>query len=69
MELRMKFARTSIVLAAIIALGSGMRPQSATAATAETTPQPKQSEIDSADRLFEAGKFGELANFTRKSSL
>jgi hypothetical protein len=59
MELRMKFATTSIVLAAIIALGSGMRLQSATAATAETTPQPKQSEIDSADRLFQAGKFAD----------
>ena len=36
-----------------------MRPQSATAATAEPTAQPKQSEIDSADRLFQAGKFAE----------
>ena len=35
------------------------RPQSATAATAEPTAQPKQSEIDSADRLFQAGKFAE----------
>jgi len=30
--------------------------QFATAATAEPTAQPKQSEIDSANRLFEAGK-------------
>jgi hypothetical protein len=36
-----------------------MRPQSATAATAEATLQPKQPEIDSADRLFQAGKFAE----------
>ena len=35
-----------------------MRPQSATAATAEPTA-PKQSEIDSANRLFQAGKFSE----------
>ena len=36
-----------------------MRPQPATAATAEPTAQPKQSESDSADRLFQAGKFAE----------
>jgi hypothetical protein len=53
----MKFACT--VLAAIIAPCSAMRPQSTTAATAEATPQPKQSKIDSADRLFQAGKFAE----------
>ncbi len=63
----MKFARTCIALAAIIALGSPMRLQSATApkafasrqATAEAAPQSKQSEIDSADRLFKAGKFAD----------
>jgi hypothetical protein len=55
----MKFARTCIAIAAIIGPGSAMRPQSATAATAEATPQPKQSEIDSANRLFQAGKFAE----------
>jgi hypothetical protein len=59
MELRMKFARTSIVLAAIVALGSGMRPQSATAATAEATPQPNKSAIVSAGRLFQAGKLAD----------
>jgi len=58
-ESQMKFARTCIVLAAIIAPGSAMRPQSATAATAEATRQPGQSEIDSADQLFQAGKFAE----------
>ena len=57
----MKFIRICIALAgaAIIVVASAMRPQSATAATAESTAQPKQSEIDSANRLFEAGKFAE----------
>ena len=57
----MKFTRTSIALAGatIIVVASAMRPQSATAATAEPTAQPKQSEIDSAGRLFQAGKFAE----------
>jgi Aspartyl protease/Tetratricopeptide repeat len=55
----MKFAKICIAVAAIIAFGSAMRPQSTTAATSEGTPQPKQSEIDSADRLFKAGKFAE----------
>jgi len=36
-----------------------MRPQSATAATAEPTARPRQSEVDSAGRLFQAGKFAE----------
>src|SRR6266404_6181027 len=46
----MIFARTCIVLAAIVAAGtlSGQAP-----------PQSRQSEIDSADRLFQAGKFTE----------
>ena len=49
-ESQMKFARTCIVLAAIVAAGtlSGQAP-----------PQSRQSEIDSADRLFQAGKFTE----------
>lgn len=57
----MKFTIISIALcgAAIIAMASAMRPTSATAATAQSTPQPKQSAIDSADRLFQAGKFSE----------
>src|SRR6266540_2220558 len=57
----MKFTIISIALcgAAIIVVGSAMRPQSATAATAEPTAQPKQSEIDSAGRLFQAGRFAE----------
>jgi Aspartyl protease/Tetratricopeptide repeat len=46
----MKFARTCIVLAAIIAAGSF---------SGQATPSPRQSEIDSADRLFQAGKFVE----------
>ena len=57
----MKFTTSSIALAgaAIIVVASVMRPQSATAATAEPTAQPKQSEFDSAGRLFQAGKFAE----------
>jgi predicted aspartyl protease len=47
---QMKFARTCIVLAAIIAPGTF---------SGQAIPQPKQSEIDSADRLFQAGKFAE----------
>jgi hypothetical protein len=46
----MKFARTCIALAAIIAPGSF---------SGQATSQPKQSEIDSADRLFQVGKFAE----------
>jgi predicted aspartyl protease len=57
----MKFTVISIALcgAAIIVVASAMRPQSTTAATTEPTAQPKQSEIDSADRLFQAGKFSD----------
>ena len=59
----MKFTTISIALAgaAIIVVASAMGPQSATAATAEPRAQPKQSEIDSANRLFQAGKFAEAA--------
>ncbi len=46
----MKFARTCIAIAAIIAL---------TSFSGKATPQPKQSESNSADRLFKAGKFAE----------
>ncbi len=45
--------------AAIIVVAGVMSSQSATTAAAEPTAQPKQSEIDSANRLFEAGKFAE----------
>ena len=55
----MKFTIISIAGAAIIVLVSAIRPQSTTAATAEPTAQPKQSEIDSAGQLFQAGKFSE----------
>src|SRR6266545_2494520 len=57
----MKFTIISIALcgAAIIVVGSAMRPQSATAATAEPTARPRQSEVDSAGRLFKAGKFAD----------
>ena len=57
----MKFTRTCIVLAgaAIIVAANAMSPQSATTATAQATAQPKQSGIDSADRLFQVGKFAE----------
>jgi predicted aspartyl protease len=47
---QMKFTRTCIALAAIIAAGS---------LSGQATSQPKQSEIDSADRLFQVGKFAE----------
>jgi len=57
----MKFIRICIALAgaAIIVVASAMRPQSATAATTEPTAEPRQSEVDSAGRLFQAGKFAE----------
>jgi hypothetical protein len=46
----MEFTRTSIALAAIVACRGFL---------AQATPQPEQSQIDSADRLFQAGKFPE----------
>jgi Tfp pilus assembly protein PilF len=65
----MKFTRTCIALAtaAVILVASAISPQSATApklfaskqAIPESTSQAKQSGIDSADKLFEAGKFAE----------
>jgi predicted aspartyl protease len=57
----MKFIRICIAFAgaAIIVVASAMRPQSATAAIAEPTAEPKQSEVDSAGRLFQVGKFAE----------
>jgi tetratricopeptide (TPR) repeat protein len=58
-ELQMKFARICLGLAGVIALISAVGRQSAAAATGEATPQPSQSEIDSAGRLFQAGKFAE----------
>jgi predicted aspartyl protease len=60
-KFEMKFVTTCIALAAaaIIAAASGIKLQSAPAATAESTSQPKQSAIDSADRLFHAGKFAD----------
>ena len=47
---QMKFATTCIALTAIIVPGS---------LSGQATAQPNQSEIDSADRLFQAGKFAE----------
>src|SRR3954447_8168034 len=57
----MQFVITCIApaAAAIIVAASAITLQSAPAATAEPTSQPKQSAIDSADRLFRAGKFSE----------
>src|SRR3954467_11692804 len=57
----MKSVTTCIALAtvAIIAAATRIKLQSAPAARAEPTSQPKQSAIDSADRLFRAGKFAE----------
>jgi hypothetical protein len=59
----MKFKRTCIALAraTIIIVACAMTPQLATAAIPESTVQPKQSEIDSANRLFQAGKFAEAS--------
>ena len=57
----MKFTKTCIALAgtALIVVASVMRPLSMTAATVEPTSRASQSQIDSANRLFEAGKFAE----------
>jgi hypothetical protein len=53
-------ANTAIVLAAIIASGSFSLLRGTTAWQAgQTTPSPKQAEIASADRLFQAGKFAD----------
>ena len=57
----MKFTTISIALAgaAMTVVAGATGPQSPTAATAEPTAQMKQSEIDSANRRFQAGKFAE----------
>ena len=55
----MKFKCIALACAAIILVASAMRPPSTTAATDEPTVQPRQSGIDSANQLFEAGKFAE----------
>jgi predicted aspartyl protease len=62
----MKFTIFSIALGgtAIIVVAGAMRTQSATAATPEPTGQPKQSESDSAGRLFQAGKFSEAGKLS-----
>ena len=65
----MKFTIINIALSgvAIIVVASAIRPQSATAATAEPTAQAKQSESDSAGRLFQAGKFSEAGKLSSQS--
>ena len=65
----MKFARTCIALAvaAMIIVADAMRPQEATAAAAEPTAQPRQSGIDPANRLFQAGKFAEAGKLYSQS--
>ena len=50
-EMNMKFARTCIALASIVIVPSSSPGQA--------TPQPKQSGIESANRLFQVGKFAE----------
>ena len=62
----MKFTTISIAGAAIIVLVSATTPQSTTAATAEPTAQPKQSEMGSADQLFQEGKFSEAGKLYSK---
>jgi predicted Zn-dependent protease len=51
---------------AIAVVASAIRPQSVTAATAESTAQPRQSGIDSAGRLFQAGKFSDAGKLYLK---
>ena len=60
-KFKMKSLKTCIALAAaaIIIAASAIKLQSAPAAAAQSTSQPKQSAIDSADRLFQKGKFTE----------
>ena len=62
----MKFTIINIALCgvAITVVASVIGPQSATAATAEPTAQPMQSESDSAGRLFQAGKFSEAGKLS-----
>ena len=50
-EMNMKFARTCLALAAIVVVPCSSPGQA--------TPQPKQSGIESANRLFQVGKFAE----------
>jgi Aspartyl protease/Tetratricopeptide repeat len=58
---KMNFTTTCIALvgAAVIIAASVVRPQPATAAPAEPTSQPRQTGIDAANQLFQAGKFAE----------
>jgi len=62
----MKFTIINIALSgvAIIVVACAIRPQSATAATAEPIAQAKQSESDLAGRLFQAGKFSEAGKLS-----
>jgi hypothetical protein len=57
----MKFTIINIALCgvAITVVASAIRPQSVSVAAAEPTAQPRESESDSAGRLFQAGKFSE----------
>jgi len=57
----MKFTKSCIAFAGVaIFVGAiAVRPQSTTAATAESTAQPKQSGVDLANRVFETGKLAE----------
>jgi hypothetical protein len=55
----MKFTTTGIAVCGAAIVVVSMSTWSVTAATADATGQSKQSGIDSADRLFEAGKFSE----------
>ena len=62
----MKFTIINIALCgvAITVVASAIRPQSTTAAAAEPTAQPRQSESDSAGQLFQAGKFSEAGKLS-----
>jgi hypothetical protein len=52
-QIAIGFATTCSAIAAIIVPDSF---------SGQATPQPNQSEIDSADRLFQAGKFAEAGS-------
>jgi len=64
----MKFTNICITLAGamIIVMASAVKPQSARAATADPTAQPKQSEMASADQLFQAGKSSDAGKLYSK---
>jgi predicted aspartyl protease len=53
--------RITFVAALMILVAADMKARTVTAATAQPTSHPKESQIDAANQLFEAGKFGDAA--------